>query len=54
MLVTTVYSLIIQVKERLTAAAPNYLLTSLAIILIVLGVTMSIAGVSAMGKEKDA
>ena len=54
MLVTTVYSLIIQVKERITAAAPNYLLTSLAIILIVLGVTMSIAGVSAMGKEKDA
>lgn len=54
MLVTTVFSLIIEVKERLSAAVPNYLLTTLAAILIVLGVTMSIAGVSAMGKQKDA
>ncbi len=54
MLVTTVYSLVIQVKERLEAAVPNYLLLSLGAILIVLGVAMSIAGVSAMNKEKDA
>ena len=54
MLVTTVYSLVIQVKERLEAAVPNYLLLSLGAILIVLGVAMSIAGISAMNKEKDA
>lgn len=54
MVITTVYSLVIEVKARLAVATPNYLLTTLAIILIVLGVAMTITGVSAMGKDKNA
>ncbi len=52
MIATTMFSLIIEVKERLAVATPNYLLSTLAIILIVLGFAMSIAGIGAMSKDK--
>ena len=51
MLVTTVFSLIIEVKERFAVAQPNYLLGSIAVILIVLGIAMSISGVKAMNSK---
>lgn len=56
MLVTTVFSLIIEVKERFAVAQPNYLLSCLAVILIVLGIAMSIAGIRTMhsGEKQSA
>lgn len=53
MLVTTLFSLIIQLKEGFASSAPNYLLLTLASILVLLGVGMSISGVSAMSKKQD-
>lgn len=52
MFATTVFSLVIELKERLAVATPNYLLATMAGILIVLGIAMSIAGVKAMGKTE--
>lgn len=54
MLVTTTVSLVFEVKERFAVATPNYLLGSIAVILIILGVAMSIAGVRAMHLNKAA
>ncbi len=52
MFATTVFSLAIELKERLAVATPNYLLATMAGILIVLGVAMSVAGVKAMNKTE--
>lgn len=52
-MITTLFSLVIQLKEHLAVAQPNYLLSILAALLIILGVAMSVAGVKAMhGSEK--
>ena len=51
MLCTTIFSLIIELKERLTVATPNYLLSGIAAALVLLGIGMSIAGVHAMSKD---
>ena len=52
MLVTTIYSLVIQINERLSVAQPNYLLSALSALLIILGIAMSIAGAKAMHGNK--
>ena len=51
MLATTVVALAIQVKEALGAAVPNYLLSGMAIALLVLGVTMVIEGLRALARK---
>ena len=48
MLCTTLFSLVIELKERLTVATPNYLLSGIAAALVLLGIAMSISGIHAM------
>ena len=51
MLATTVVALAIQVRDSLSAAVPNYLLSGMAAALLLLGVTMVIAGLRALARK---